>query len=425
MAPTGSASAIVGATVNGHHLLHIESYSRTKEDLPTGGSIRSRHFRAGDHRWRVEYYPNGKTAAHAEFISVYLILDENGSALATPFKARAKFSLLDQAGKPVPSHTRTTSLCEYYVSISSSRHGFDDFIKREFLEKSEYLKDDCFTIRCDVIIPKKLHTEDRAAAPPLIPVPPSDLSRHLGDLLATKDGADVTFQVAGEMFSAHRCVLAARSPVFKAELFGAMKESTNTAVIRVDDMEPDVFGALLSFLYTDTLPDCPGKRQAAMTQHLLVAADRYNLKRLKLICEDNLCKHIETGTAATILALAEQHNCLGLKKACSQFLSSPSTLNAVLATDGFEHLARSCPSVVKEIISNISTRAPVDLGEARRGDMNWFGTDKILEDELTTGIKYLILVLVLICAVLSFNRGNATLSCFCLVVAFFVATTIS
>ncbi|KAL6602774.1 hypothetical protein ACP70R_043135 [Stipagrostis hirtigluma subsp. patula] len=86
-----------------------------------------------------------------------------------------------------------------------------------------------------------------------------------------------------------------------------------------------------------------------MLQHLLVAADRYNLERLKLICEEKLCKPIDTGSAATMLALAEQHSCGGLKRACLQFLSSTSTLQDVLATDGFEHLARSCPSVVKEL----------------------------------------------------------------------------
>jgi speckle-type POZ protein len=64
-------------------------------------------------------------------------------------------------------------------------------------------------------------------------------------------------------------------------------------------MEADVFRALLHFVYTDTLRDCHSVKQqkeAAMAQHLLVAADRYNLERLKLICEEKLCKHIDTGS---------------------------------------------------------------------------------------------------------------------------------
>uniref|UniRef100_A0A0A9C5Q0 BTB domain-containing protein n=1 Tax=Arundo donax TaxID=35708 RepID=A0A0A9C5Q0_ARUDO len=298
---------------------------------------------------------------------------------------------------------------------------FHDFISRAWLEESGHLVHDRFTVRCDV------RTEERGAEPPaptVVVVPPPDLHRHLGGLLEAKDGADVTFQVAGETFSAHRCVLAARSPVLKAELFGAMKESSDAVVIRVDDMEADVFRALLGFVYTDTLQDDLGvkqRKEAAMAQHLLVAADRYSLERLKLICEDKLCKHIDTGLAATILTLAEQHNCRGLKKACLQFLSCPSTLNDVMETDGFEHLARSCPSVLKELISNVSTCVPVDLGEARR--RGWNG---MLSSGRRTNYWYqALVVLVVLCVVLSLKRGNAPLSCICLVIASFVGTTIN
>ena len=88
-----------------------------------------------------------------------------------------------------------------------------------------------------------------------------------------------------------------------------------------------------------------------MCQHLLVAADMYDMGRLKLICEERLCKYINMGSAATILALAEQHNCEGLKKACFDFLGSPTNLKAVITTDGFQHLSRSCASLMIEIVA--------------------------------------------------------------------------
>jgi speckle-type POZ protein len=45
-----------------------------------------------------------------------------------------------------------------------------------------------------------------------IPVPPSDLSRHYGELFRSQAGADVTFSVAGESFAAHKSVLGPRGP---------------------------------------------------------------------------------------------------------------------------------------------------------------------------------------------------------------------
>ena len=130
-----------------------------------------------------------------------------------------------------------------------------------------------------------------------------------------------------------------------------MKEGNTTNVIPMDDMEADVFGALLTFMYTDELPDMGKEDESAMAQHLLVAADKYNLERLKLMCEDKLCKHINTASAETILALAEQHNCRGLKEACFDFLSAPTCLDAVMETDGFEYLTKNCPGVIKELLS--------------------------------------------------------------------------
>ncbi|BAH94888.1 Os10g0425500 [Oryza sativa Japonica Group] len=190
-----------------------------------------------------------------------------------------------------------------------------------------------------------------------VAVPLPELNRDMEALLQSEEGADVTFEVGGESFAAHRCVLAARSSVFRAELFGAMKESTaGGGKARVDGVEARAFKALLHFIYTDAAPELDGKDQdetSSMAQHLLVAADRYNLERLKLICEDKLCKRIDVSSAATTLALAEQHRCPSLKKACMDFLYSPGNLKAVEATDGFEHLATSCPVILRELIAKL------------------------------------------------------------------------
>ena len=58
-----------------------------------------------------------------------------------------------------------------------------------------------------------------------IPVPPSTMGCDLGLLLDCNVTSDVSFIVKGEKFHAHRAILAARSQVFKAELFGSMTDA--------------------------------------------------------------------------------------------------------------------------------------------------------------------------------------------------------
>ncbi|KAF8720550.1 hypothetical protein HU200_023806 [Digitaria exilis] len=64
--------------------------------------------------------------------------------------------------------------------------------------------------------------------------------------------ADVRFRVERKTLAAHRCVLAARSPVFSAELYTVWDELKES---HTDHVVADVFKSLLHFIYTDFLPE--------------------------------------------------------------------------------------------------------------------------------------------------------------------------
>ncbi|KAK1630573.1 hypothetical protein QYE76_004888 [Lolium multiflorum] len=300
----------------------VATDAATLKALPNGHRLSSSPFTVGGHRWRIDCYPNGSYQESAGHVSIFLVLDE------------------DVAGEPSPAG---------HNFAVKDPWGFTHFVKRGALEQSRHLKDDSFTIRCDLVVVNGYKVR--------VLVPPSDLNQHLGDLLRTGKGADVVFDAGGEKFAAHRCVLAARSPVFGAELFGGSTKllGSTSDLVRIDGMEAQVFGALLYFVYTDSLPQMKQEEEATMYQHLLVAADTYGMERLKLICEDKLCKHIDVGTVANILALAEAHRCHVLRSACLAFLGRKANLTAVMASDGFEHLNASCPSLVKELLTMHST----------------------------------------------------------------------
>lgn len=256
--PSGSMSAIVADATSGYHILKIDGYSHTK-GTKTGSFIKSHPFTVGGHRWFIQYYPNGNTSESADYVSLFVYLDE---VVNKPLNAQHQFCLIDDLVEETPLLSSVSCSFESYRGWGSAK-----FILRKDLEKSKYLKNDSFMVRCDLVITKELRTEEMAEVPTItfVSLPASDLHQHLGDLLQSEKGTDVVFEVGCETFKAHRCVLAARSPVFSAELFGQMQESDAAGVVNIGDMEAHVFKALLFFIYTDSLPQMDEEEECHVT----------------------------------------------------------------------------------------------------------------------------------------------------------------
>jgi speckle-type POZ protein len=297
-------------------VLTVQGYSNTV-GLGVCRGIPSGIFSVGGHTWKIIYYPDGHDSFSDDCISIYLLIQNTD---ATNVEVSCRFSLLDQLGEPVPEYTTA----EGHITE------FPRFIKREELDNSTYLKDDCFSIRCDVSVSKGIRVQPTTQL-----VPPPDMLHQFGRMLETGVGADITFEVGGEMFAAHRRLLAARSSVFMAQLFGPAKENDAT-LIQIKDMEAKVFKMMLHFIYTDTLPSIDDGVIMEMAQHLFVVAGRYNLERLKLICTNMLCDRINNTTVALMLAFAEQHGCDGVKKACFKFVASSQNLKTATTSDGLK-----------------------------------------------------------------------------------------
>jgi len=115
--------------------------------------------------------------------------------------------------------------------------GYKRFYRRAQLESSDFVKDDTLKICCTVgVVVSAIH------GPRLhyIRIPESNLGQQFGALLEDVENADVTFDVSGEKFHAHRVVLAARSPVFKSMFFGSSEE-WNDKEISIEGTKPEVF----------------------------------------------------------------------------------------------------------------------------------------------------------------------------------------
>lgn len=275
-------------------------YLETK-DMAIGRFVSSRDISVGGHLWRVNCFPNGDGVDdNGKYVSVFLKLADKSKNVKAVFEA----SMVGKDGKP---SRRQWALDVFPTDGENGDWGWKQFVERSHL-LPEYVKDDgCFTIVCGITV---LPGGDA------LDVPPSDMGAHLGRLLDSGDGSDVAFVVGGETF---RAVLAARSPVFRAQLLGSMAEAAMPS-ITLHDVAPATFEIMLRFIYTDALPGDEELRDSPteMLQDLLAMADLYALERLKILCARKLWDGLAVDTVAATLDCAEMFNCAELKNPSSR-----------------------------------------------------------------------------------------------------------
>ncbi|KAI4384496.1 hypothetical protein MLD38_002644 [Melastoma candidum] len=324
--PSTSTSTSIIETVNGSHTFTISGYSLAKGMGP-GKYIASDVFTVGGYDWAMYFYPDGKNAEDTMmYVSVFIALASDG----TDVRALFELTLVDQSGKgkhKVHSHfDRALESGPYSLKYRGSMWGYKRFLRRTALETSDYIKDDKLIMHCTVGV-----VRNRVEGPKMysIPLPPSDMGQGLKNLLG-------------------------------AQFFGLIGDRNIDEVV-VEDVEPSIFKAMLQFIYTDDLPNIreitgstSSHTSIIVVQHLLAAADRYNLDRLKILCEAKLCEEISPDTVATTLALAEQHHCHQLKAICLKYAADSINLGVVMQSDGYKNLENSCPSLLSELLNTFA-----------------------------------------------------------------------
>ncbi|OEL36611.1 hypothetical protein BAE44_0002370 [Dichanthelium oligosanthes] len=153
---TVSAAAATAAATK-CHMFKIEGYKRIRTMYGNGRSVDSCAFEAAGRTWRIQLFPDGNSPENAGFVSLVLKLEDNGAAIAAAngnddVLVEFRFSLVCHRDKK-PSCRQPHSR-NYTVTFNKARKasGCCQFIKREDLERSEFLRDDCLAVRCDMAV---------------------------------------------------------------------------------------------------------------------------------------------------------------------------------------------------------------------------------------------------------------------------------
>lgn len=146
--------------------------------------------------------------------------------------------------------------------------------------------------------------------------------------------SDVTFTVEGVKVSAHRSILAIRSPYFRALLYGGLCESAQSDIELKVPLE--AFKALLKFMYTGSMPLNKMKLKDIMDS--LDLAHQYGFSTLESAISTYLIKILSQENCCEILDAARLYNLEMLSEACMTFIDN--NASDMLVSSTFQMLSQ-------------------------------------------------------------------------------------
>lgn len=151
-----------------------------------------------------------------------------------------------------------------------------------------------------------------------IPQIPSASNTLLGlrDMQQQGQLCDVTLEThSNQRIAAHRAVLAAASPYFRAMFVNKLLESTQRTV-RMKDIDHDILQAVVAYAYSAEFFLSPDR-----VLLLMIATDLLQMLPLRDECSVFLQQQLRPETCLSLRAFAEMHNCSFLFNICTKYVS--------------------------------------------------------------------------------------------------------
>jgi len=335
------------------HAWSIANFTR-KTDMENGEELKSGVFsiRTKDRQtdWFMRINPNGEEKSCKGFVSLFLYKDGN---CEVPINADIIFSIVDKDGVK----TRAKR-CEYTFekNLPSDNRGFAKFVSHSELRHPQLnlLPSDTLTILCEISITgdnvvtsgtnKPVHGRQGRATEPM-----SRLANDISALFEQSKFADCTVACEGREFRCHKNILAGRSTVFDAMFTHDMEENRKSKVDIVD-LDGDTVYDMIVYIYSGKVTDMEDKATG-----LLSAAEKYDLKELKTMCETSLCDTITQDNVLDLLVLADLHGASTVRGVALKFIVDNG--KEIVAQAGWRDKLKSYPEIMADMFEAM-TRQP-------------------------------------------------------------------
>ncbi|XP_015113857.1 speckle-type POZ protein [Diachasma alloeum] len=320
-----------------HYEWKIKDFSGRPE-LP-GQCIKSSVFSLDpktDEKWYLRFYPKGTRPEEPNFTSLRMCL-KSDDGREVHMKSEVSVLTVHQE-----KQYSTTWVHKY---VSGRPFGPTRLFHKNWLTEhpEKCLPDDTLTLLCQFTV-----VESEGSS--IYDKPKfNEVERRLGTdmgvlLMEEAKFSDITFDLSGEKIHAHRAVLAARSLVFET-MFKYYE-----GVVPINDIEPEVFKAMMTYLYTDIVP-----KLKEMAGRLLEMAERFGLDSLKAMCEPVLFESLTTENCADILVKADLFRAAQLKSSAIEFITR--NLRDVVKSPGYQILEKQHAGLLTQIILEMEPKS--------------------------------------------------------------------
>ena len=185
------------------------------------------------------------------------------------------------------------------------------------------------------------HREELEKEPEIIYVDFKDELLHkLNEFRETNILCDTTIRAQGQDFPAHKCVLSAASPYFRAKFTSRLQENESN-LVELQEPKSTTISDVLKFIYTGE-----ASIDSSNAQDLLMIADYLIIPRLKSKASNFLESSLNASNCLALESLASRYNCESLKQAAVAF-----KLENFVAVAKSEEFRSLDAKDVKELIS--------------------------------------------------------------------------
>jgi len=140
-----------------------------------------------------------------------------------------------------------------------------------------------------------------------------ELLHNLNELRETSILCDTTIRAQGQDFPAHKCVLSAASPYFRAKFTSQIQENESN-LVELKEEKSTTISDVIKFIYTGE-----ASIDSSNAQDLLTIADNLIIPSLKSKASVFLESSLNASTCLALESFASQYNCESLKQAAVAF----------------------------------------------------------------------------------------------------------